>query len=258
LRLFGSIARAETSSRSPHRLDPAGEDSEGGYWILRSTDDGATWPTALYTGLRINRPYFAVARSRLPLVDGAGFRIEVVAVDAHRMRADRRDLYLAFKPGALETDTDHDGLSDLVEERLITDPANADTDRDGVADATDRLPHVPDGPVTAMGRIITAIAEIPPDIVMPADIRTAFVTGDRAEFGAPTISMRLIVVTPEERALAEQKFGPIYATSVSVVLTDATRGRAYVESSAPKVGGEYVAEKRGDDWVVRVIGRSRM
>jgi len=45
-------------------------------------------------------------------------------------------------------DTDGDGLTDLVEARLGTDPLKADTDGDGVPDAVDPCPN---GPVRPLG-----------------------------------------------------------------------------------------------------------
>ncbi|MFP5245109.1 MAG: hypothetical protein ACLGH0_00350 [Thermoanaerobaculia bacterium] len=39
-------------------------------------------------------------------------------------------------------DRDGDGLTDFYEERIVTDPANADTDGDGMSDARDPLPLV--------------------------------------------------------------------------------------------------------------------
>ncbi len=47
---------------------------------------------------------------------------------------------MEMKLSELRKDTDGDGLSDLVEVRLGTDPAKADTDGDGVPDGLDRNP----------------------------------------------------------------------------------------------------------------------
>src|SRR4030095_8395640 len=42
----------------------------------------------------------------------------------------------------LARDTDGDGLTDLLEERIVTDPNAADTDGDGILDGRDPLPQV--------------------------------------------------------------------------------------------------------------------
>lgn len=41
----------------------------------------------------------------------------------------------------IRRDSDHDGLTDLVEKRLGTNPRQADTDRDGIPDGTDPFPN---------------------------------------------------------------------------------------------------------------------
>src|SRR5207247_869463 len=42
----------------------------------------------------------------------------------------------------LRLDSDGDGLTDLVEKALHTDPKKADTDGDGIDDKHDRMPNV--------------------------------------------------------------------------------------------------------------------
>src|SRR5438105_12534671 len=82
-----------------------------------------------------------------------------VAVDIHEidtasitfppvdLRAKREvhGLYLELPWADLRRDSDGDGITDLVEERIATDPHNADSDGDGIADGKDGLPLVPLG-----------------------------------------------------------------------------------------------------------------
>lgn len=128
-------------------LDPTGETSGGGYWIARSTDAGTTW-TSLYTGLRSRRPYGVVQQSSLPLrsEDGVAVEVRVHQLDedslgdpagAREVDKGEDGLYLEIPWKELERDRDGDGLTDLVEERLITDPEDQDTDGDGLSDAED-------------------------------------------------------------------------------------------------------------------------
>ena len=49
---------------SSQDVDPTGDFSAGGYWIVRSTDRGATWNPPLYTGLRVAQPYEASSGRR--------------------------------------------------------------------------------------------------------------------------------------------------------------------------------------------------
>lgn len=58
----------------------------------------------------------------------------------------------------MRKDTDHDGLTDLIEKRLGTDAMNPDTDRDGLADGEDPNPLVPHvANLTDTQRLIQAI-----------------------------------------------------------------------------------------------------
>lgn len=60
---------------------------------------------------------------------------------------------------AIRRDTDRDGLTDLVEARLGTDPAKADTDGDGLADAVDPCPNAAPRPLGDPEKIIAACVE---------------------------------------------------------------------------------------------------
>lgn len=60
---------------------------------------------------------------------------------------------------ALEKDSDGDGLTDLEEARLGTDPNRTDTDGDGIPDARDANPLVAPRPLTEDERVIQAAFE---------------------------------------------------------------------------------------------------
>ncbi len=60
---------------------------------------------------------------------------------------------------AIRKDTDGDGLTDLVEARLGTDPNKADTDGDGVGDAADSCPNAAPRPQGDGEKIIAACIE---------------------------------------------------------------------------------------------------
>jgi hypothetical protein len=114
-------------------LDPVGEISAGAYWVLLSDDGGATWGDPLYTGLRINQPYIVRPVSALPLFDGDHLRLEVEVreIDPAQIRfppislpvkRTAGGLFLDLPLAALSRDKDGDGLTNLVEARLLTDP----------------------------------------------------------------------------------------------------------------------------------------
>lgn len=134
----GSRVAALVSSQG---YDPTGEVSPGSYWVLLSTDGGATWSDPLYTGLRINQPYVVRPVSALPLFAGDHLHVEVEVreLDPAKItfppiglapKRTARGLYLDIPLAALTRDSD--GLTDLAEARLLTDPASPDTDGDGI------------------------------------------------------------------------------------------------------------------------------
>jgi hypothetical protein len=134
--------------------DPVGEISRGAYWVIRSRDGGRTWGSPVYTGLRIQQPYVIPPQSKVPLLAGDHLQVEVRVEELDessitfppvglRARRVQEGLLLEIPFAALDRDSDGDGLTDLAEERLITDPQSADTDGDGLPDGSDSLPQVP-------------------------------------------------------------------------------------------------------------------
>lgn len=267
--------------------DPVGELSRGAYWVVRSHDGGATWERPLYTGLRITMPYVVRLRSDLSMIRPSGIRVEVEVREldldyimfpplATRTKREALGLYLDLPWELLERDSDGDGLTDLAEERLITDPRQADTDADGVDDGVDPLPQVPhredmddrtrlmqailDNTLAGRRPIIHEVGDLdssadPGQVerrhrrVTHASERTGFVVGDRASFRGTTPGRRTIVLSPEEHAAAKAKFGPIFATRYDVLMTNRSGDLAFVIWSAEWRGGEGIAEKIDGEWV---------
>ena len=152
-------------------LDPTGEVGQGGYWLHVSHDRGATWDRPLYLGLQQFQPYVVPATSRLPMLKGSLLQLEVqvreldpesisfppVALSSKR-EAD--DLYIERSLDDLARDSDRDGLTDLLEDKLRTDPHSADTDGDGLDDASDSLPGISlQGPPPADADVIARVFE---------------------------------------------------------------------------------------------------
>jgi hypothetical protein len=158
------------------------------------------------------------------------------------LRAKREQEGLLQIPFAdLERDSDAKGLTDLAEERLVTDPLNPDTDGDGLLDGNDSLPQVPwtavmDDGATALGAVLGRISgmksmAIIHEIPAPGDKlddfmararratltgeRTTFMVADRQDFRSLLTTRRTVVLTADELALAEKKFGPGSAAASS-------------------------------------------
>jgi len=137
-----------------HRLDPTGEVSGGGYWVLVSGNGGTSWGEPLYTGLRALRPYVLAERSVVSILNGDEIRLaaarqelveESITFPPVGLRTGPRQggLVLLSTLATLRRDSDGDGLTDVVEERLMLDPSNPDSDGDGIPDGRDPAPHIP-------------------------------------------------------------------------------------------------------------------
>ncbi|MBV8200061.1 MAG: hypothetical protein JOZ15_05490 [Acidobacteria bacterium] len=233
---------------------------DGGYWVLRSSDGGKTWRRPLYTGLRVNLPYTVREESALPLLAGDRLNVEVeiepiddepshIAAELAR-RPGQQGLYLEIPFAELERDTDGDGLTDLAERRLLTDPGNPDTNGDGTLDGSDRMPGVPRGdPAAPAARFIatlvedTGIREWPTLSAMTPDTLVSFAVGERRWFSGLHPSRRLIVLTQEEyRALSKQISLPIEAW-FQILVFDRVGRRAFVLD-----GGARTYEDRDGAW----------
>ena len=268
-------------------LDPMGEVGLGAYWILHSTDGGATWEDPLYTGLRANAPYVVLPASKLPLLAGDHLNVEVLVREldtnsitfppiALRTKREASGLYLEMSWEALRRDSDGDGVTDLVEERIGTDPHNADTDGDGIDDGKDGLPQVAlSGAPSRESEVLAALlpefhlgagaaivgitqseqernaCQIRTSILGP---QTLFIVGDRTLFSAIDSNRRVVVFTPRELELYEQKFGPTYAADMRYVFVNHAGTKALVIDEERWRGTTFELNKTDKGWEVTVRG----
>jgi len=262
-------------------LDPVGELGLGGYWIVHSSNGGRTWDEPLYTGLRQNMPYVVLPASRMTLFDDDALYIEVEVHELDlssitfppiglRSKRDVQGLYLEVPWSALRRDSDADGLTDLVEERLVTDPNDADSDDDGIADDKDGLPQVT---LTAGGGAESEVlAELLKNVSLgggalivglPATqqerqacvvrasrvgLPSLFVVADRAQFSAIDLNRRVVILSPAEQQLYEQKFGPSFFGSMEYSLVRRDGKKAVIFLDEGWAGNVYELEKTDKGW----------
>jgi len=264
-------------------LDPMGEVGLGAYWVLHSSDGGKSWDDPLYTGLRENMPYVVLPASKLPLMHGDRLEVEVEVHELDtssitfpptelRSKRDQKGLYIELPWDVLRRDSDDDGIPDLVEERLGTDPRDADTDGDGIIDGKDGLPLVAFKPgmstesevlLTVLkdfylggGAIIVGMPSAPAEM-NACDLRTSnvmeptlFLIGDRALFAPVDINRRVIVMSPEEMAAYSAKFGPTYGGDVSLMMVSHDGMHAKVEINQSWTGQTLELKKVDGKWTV--------
>lgn len=124
---------------------------ESGYWIELSDDYGRNWKR-YYTGITVNKKYYFKCNSKIPLWKSSKvLQIEAVKVKkiSDRILLTKAEEYVTIRDSiAIELniskiikDSDNDGLTDIVEERMLLNPYNPDTDDDGVKDAKDKNPR---------------------------------------------------------------------------------------------------------------------
>lgn len=258
--------------------------SAGGYWVLLSDEKGDRWRHPLYTGLRANLPYTVRERSALPLLAGDRLQVEVEVEELGSFfasdgepaelapRQPRAGIYLEIPLAELERDSDGDGLSDLEEERLLTDPEDADTDRDGIGDGEDPMPTIAavDTPSPAAGAAAALLGYMLAHGRQPAEQRPraprggccdpapsaslvgrpVFVTGERPWFAGLSPPHRLVVLTAEELETWRRKVTVPFFFTIELLVLDRSGRRACAVWSGDNLGGTVALELRGGEWQV--------
>jgi hypothetical protein len=188
------------------------------------------------------------------MLGGAGVRIEadVLDMDPHVFgpipEKPLRRVLVALSWSDLRRDTDGDGLPDLVEERMVTDPRSRDTDGDGFDDGADPLPHIasssPSG--SAEEQVLS--------MVLSRFSYTAFFVGDRSLLAGSGLKGRLIVLTRDELDAYRAKFGISAFGDLSflIVRRDGKKATLYIDYATS--GNSYEFEKKDGVWTMRDLG----
>jgi len=125
---------------------------EPGIWIGYSENNGKDW-NYYYTGIVQRQPVFIKYYSRRPLIKAIG-KLEIDACLLRQLSAFshpgpgpsyecvKDGIYLVFDINVIAKDSDGDGLTDIVEDKLYTDKFNKDTDGDGIPDNLDTNPRI--------------------------------------------------------------------------------------------------------------------
>jgi hypothetical protein len=123
-----------------------------GVWIAYSENSGKYW-NYYYTGITQEQPVFVKFYSQRPLIKEKG-KLEIEAclmrqlspfshpIPTHSYECVKDGIYLVFDMNVIARDSDGDGLTDIVEDKLFIDKFNKDTDGDGIPDDLDMNPRV--------------------------------------------------------------------------------------------------------------------
>ena len=122
---------------------------EQGYWI--AIKDQTDWKK-YYTGLSVNTPIYLKWDSKLDLYK----ENNILQIESSLLRLisplnhhDPKPEYEVIKDGivteflldSITKDTDNDGLTDIVERKMMLSPYSVDTDKDGISDYLDLNPR---------------------------------------------------------------------------------------------------------------------
>lgn len=124
---------------------------EDGYWIALSNDNGNKWKQ-YYTGLTVNKNYYFKLNSKIPLwKDSKTLQIEaaiakkkvdrVIMLSPEKFSTIKDSIAIELNITKITEDSDRDGLTDIVEDRMLLNSHNPDTDGDGITDAKDKNPR---------------------------------------------------------------------------------------------------------------------
>ena len=268
------------------QVNPSGEVSGGGYWLHMSPDHGVTWREPLYLGLQQYAPYEVVKQSLLPLVRGRVLQIEVEVEEidpasitfppvALQTKRSARNLYIELSLDDIERDSDGDGLTDLLENQLLTNSHDPDTDHDGLRDDVDPFPQVSvkAPPVADVDVLRMALHEVfgydaaaigtggpvdenesrdPLALLQsmrqaPQQPRVLFVAGNPAMWQGLTVPGRVVIMTPEQVRERNRMSGPFYPVTFNIWFNHA-RTKASIIWSAGWTGGTLRFEKEGGLW----------
>lgn len=287
---FEAVSAVKTSGGTvilalSQRLDPVGEVSAGAYWLLGVHGANAA---PLYLGLRQYRPYDLPEKRTLPVVKGGRLYLlaNVSKLDERSITfppvalattRKKEGVCLSAKLEDLQRDSDGDGLTDLVEARLLTDPQQKDSDGDGLGDAQDALPQVSSrgaslreaGPLSAFLVYLRWEADPQPGIIEPVDkhglgvgqtVPTHFY--DQAAIfldAAPEsligvdLPFRVIPLTGPLLKEAQSRFGAFYPLRVEVISNDAG-DQAFIQWDERWRGGAAKAVRENGHWKFETLG----
>ena len=123
-----------------------------GIWIGYSENNGKDW-RYYYTGIVQRQPVFIKYYSKRPLIKEKG-KLEIdacllrqlspieIPVGLPSYECVQDGIYVVFDINVIAKDSDGDGLTDIVEDKLYLNKYNKDTDGDGIPDNLDANPRV--------------------------------------------------------------------------------------------------------------------
>ena len=165
---------------------------------------------------------------------------------------------------SIRLDSDGDGLTDLVEARLGTDPNNPDTDGDGLTDAVDLSPNAAPRPRGDKEKIVAACIEAPlflegagaPSVLTIDGMQPFQLNGNASTFIWGQIGKASALMSVYGGGMVSIHFSGTSKQPKGEFITfdpDGKTAHTFISHSSggrSGSGSEYILKKIGDDWFV--------
>ena len=252
-----------------------------GIWIAYSENNGKDW-NYYYTGIVQMQPVFVKHYSQRPLIkDKSKLEIDAclfrqTSSFSHPIGANfecvKDGIYLVFDINAIAKDSDGDGLTDILEDKLYLDKYNKDTNGNGIPDNLDMNPRV-HYPRTEKTRIYEAILDDEIDWDHKREIsgllfnenttynvtdstETVFIiTDDKDLMGIQPQKYRVIFMTKEEYQNRDKPYN-MNQRSMSfspLFKVDKKRNTYKISHSFGTGGTEYLIRKTKKGWRIELL-----
>ncbi len=259
---------------------------EAGYWIALSNDFGKNWKK-YYTGLTVNKNYYFKSNSKIQLwKDLKTLQIEAVIVkkisdrvimlSPEKFATVKDSIAIELDISKIIKDSDNDGLTDIVEDRMFLNPNNPDTDGDGIIDSKDKNPRFKNKK-TAKSILYEVLMEshlyfdknqyqinfsnlpqIRNNIFNKErrDLISIFVSDDKEVLGLELKNETLIVMSSKEYEKYKLKYPFSFSTRYysKMFLCDGEDDVYLIEESSCSSGSTYLIKKNDEGWEVSFFG----
>ena len=257
-------------------LDPTGEVPAPGYWLIKTTNHGATWVRPAYMGIQMYFPYEITRNAPMPMMSEGALDLQasIKELDTESItfpqvglsfKREKNNIVIHIAIDDLFKDSDQDGLTDILEAKIGSNPNDPDTDKDGLSDGADALPLTPFNKNSVAYNqiallllkkvagideraITTGIATSPDDILTASGLnnsnvrpfidsqKTFFLRGNKELFAGLDIPVRLVFV--DEKLPVNTGFS--LPTDIGWVFPNADRTEFYVIWSSGWAGGSFI------------------
>jgi hypothetical protein len=244
----------------------------GGVWVHVSRDGGKTWGAPLYTDLESNRNFMVKAERCTSRLEGDHLIVESWLEPTGSTRSAEGRFAIDIPLSVLQRDNDRDGLTDIVEEALLLNPRNRDSDGDGVPDGEDSFPNLSNratsdiaGPMAA---VLSGVVEGPGTPRKPGMIvaragreggavrfkeRPLILVADPRVFAGISADRMVLVFSATDFRRQAWRRGRISGARFEDPVLNRARDRGYVKFDKGLTGGTFAWRRDGARWKVEQI-----